>query len=81
VSSVWQIFAHSGRRAAQAAGPALVAGIALGTLCGFAAPALAETKWTQSQAVWKQMDNCYRAAYKQFPGHTAAANANREGAP
>jgi hypothetical protein len=77
---VWHIFARASRRAAQPGGAALTVALALVALLGFAAPALADRSWTQSQSVWKQMDSCARAAYRQFPDHTADANAKREAA-
>jgi hypothetical protein len=77
---VWHIFAHARRRAAQPGDTALAVAFALIALLGFSAPAVADTKWTQSQSVWKQMDSCTRAAHKQFPDHTAGANAKREAA-
>jgi hypothetical protein len=51
---------------------------ALIALLGFSAPVLADRNWTESKSLWKQMDNCTRAAYKQFPDHTAEANTKRE---
>jgi hypothetical protein len=77
---VSHIFARASRRAAQPAGAALAVALALIVLLGFSAPAFADAKWTTSQSVWKQMDSCARAAYKQFPDHTADANAKREAA-
>ena len=75
---MWHIFARAQCRAAQPDRAAFAMAFPLIALLGFSVPALADTKWTQSQSVWKQMDSCARAAYKQFPDHTADANAKRE---
>jgi hypothetical protein len=77
---VWQIFAHTSRREAPRAGTALAVALALAAFLGFSGPAFADRNFTQSQSVWRQMDNCARAAYKQFPDRTADANAKREAA-
>jgi len=74
---VWHIFARRSRHA-QSAGAALTTASALVALLGSAV--LADELWTRSQSAWKQMDNCTRAAFKQFPDHTADANAKREAA-
>lgn len=74
--SVWQLFVRTSRRAAPRAGTAL----ALAALLGLSGPAFADKNFTESQSVWRQMDNCSRAAHKQFPDHTADANAKREAA-
>ena len=42
------------------------------------ASALADSNWKQSSAKWSLMDRCTRAARKQYPDHTAEANAQRE---
>lgn len=77
---MWHIFVRASRRAAQADGAVFAVTLAVITLLGSFAPAVADTKWTTSQSVWKQMDSCTRAAYKRFPDHTADANAKREAA-
>ena len=74
------IFERASRRAAHPAGAMLAVAFALIAFLGLSVPAVADTKWTQSQSAWKQMDNCTRAAQKQFPDHTADANAKREAA-
>jgi hypothetical protein len=40
--------------------------------------AAADDKLRQSDVVWKQMDNCTRAAIKAYPDYTAEALAKRE---
>jgi hypothetical protein len=40
--------------------------------------ALADNNWKQSNAIWRQMDKCTRAAQKQYPDHTAEAIAKRD---
>ena len=40
--------------------------------------AAADDKLRQSDAVWKAMDNCTRAASKAYPDYTAEALAKRE---
>ena len=77
---MWHIFARAQCRVAQPDRAAFAMAFPLIALLGFSVPALADTKWTQSQSVWKQMDSCGRAAYKQFPDHRADANAKREAA-
>jgi hypothetical protein len=77
---VSQIFAHTRRREAPRASTALAVTLALTALLGFSGSAFADRNFTQSQSVWRQMDNCARAAYKQFPDRTADANAKREAA-
>lgn len=74
------IFARARRRAAQPGSAALAVMLALFALLGFAVPVLADESWTRSKSLWRQMDNCTRAAYKQFPDHTADGNAKREAA-
>ncbi|HKW53334.1 MAG TPA: hypothetical protein VJO12_06555 [Stellaceae bacterium] len=44
----------------------------------WAGPAAADEKLRQSDVVWKQMDNCTRAAIKAYPDYTAEALAKRE---
>lgn len=76
---MWHILARKSR-CALPAGVVLTVALALVALSGFSGPVLADGNWTLSQSVWKQMDNCTRAAHKQFPDHTADANAKREAA-
>ena len=41
-------------------------------------PAVADSNWKTSSAVWRQMDVCSKAALKQFPDYTRESNAKRE---
>ena len=52
----------------------------VGMVLPAALPAMADTSWQSSSAVWKQMDNCTKAAFKAFPDYTREANAKREAA-
>jgi hypothetical protein len=55
--------------------------MALLALAAASAPrAIADQNWKTSTAIWKGVDSCTRAARKQFPDHTAEANAKREAA-
>ena len=38
----------------------------------------ADANWTSSNARWRSMDNCTRAAFKLFPDYTKEGNAKRE---
>lgn len=41
-------------------------------------PAGADQNWKTSSMVWRQMDNCTRAAQKAYPDYTRESNAKRE---
>ncbi len=43
-------------------------------------PAGADQNWKTSSMVWRQMDNCTRAAQKAYPDYTPESNAKREAA-
>jgi hypothetical protein len=43
-------------------------------------PAAADQSWQSSEAAWRAMDNCTRAAQKAFPDFTQQGYAKREAA-
>ena len=43
-----------------------------------ARPAIADANWKTSSAIWRQMDNCTKAALKAYPDYTHESNARRE---
>lgn len=52
--------------------------LALAAAALWAGHAAADDKLSQSDGVWKAMDNCTRAAIKAYPDYTAEALAKRE---
>jgi hypothetical protein len=61
------------------------AGLAALALAAWLMPALprlahADARQQQSFNAWRQMQDCARAANKQFPDHTPEGNAKREAA-
>jgi len=43
-------------------------------------PARADAQQQQNFAIWHQMDQCAKEAYKKYPDHTPEGNAKREAA-
>jgi hypothetical protein len=52
--------------------------LAAGAIVLPAASAFADNNWKQSNALWRLMDTCTRAAQKQYPDHTPEAIAKRD---
>lgn len=38
----------------------------------------ADNAWKSSEPVWRQSDDCARAAFKQYPDYTPESNAKRD---